>query len=49
MWQQRNYYVRIGSNDYSVHAKAIGRFVDATRRARNRHEQFGRPIRRTHR
>ncbi|MBT2534316.1 IS21 family transposase [Arthrobacter sp. ISL-48] len=26
----RDYYVRMGSNDYSVHPQAIGRFVDVT-------------------
>ncbi|MGM7774714.1 IS21 family transposase [Arthrobacter sp. KNU-44] len=26
----RDYYVRMGSNDYSVHLQAIGRFVDVT-------------------
>ncbi|MFD0044184.1 IS21 family transposase [Pseudarthrobacter sp. CC4] len=26
----RDYYVRMGSNDYSVHPQAIGRFVDIT-------------------
>ncbi|MET3936986.1 hypothetical protein ABIE00_005102 [Arthrobacter sp. OAP107] len=26
----RDYYVRMGSNDYSVYPQAIGRFVDVT-------------------
>jgi transposase len=26
----RDYYIRMGSNDYSVHPQAIGRFVDVT-------------------
>jgi hypothetical protein len=26
----RDYYVRMGSNDYSVHPQAIGRFVEIT-------------------
>ncbi|MDQ0850653.1 hypothetical protein QFZ65_002591 [Arthrobacter sp. B3I9] len=26
----RDYYVRMGSNDYSVHPQAIGRFVEVT-------------------
>lgn len=26
----RDYYVRMGSNDYSVHPQAIGRFVDVS-------------------
>jgi hypothetical protein len=26
----RDYYVRVGSNDYSVHPQPIGRFVDVT-------------------
>ncbi|MEJ1193166.1 IS21 family transposase [Pseudarthrobacter sp. CCNWLW207] len=26
----RDYYVRMGSNDYSVHPQAIGRFIDVT-------------------